>query len=72
MTNFDRSKINDAIYLKSFKEVKFDSYVMSRVKLEKNYKFAYAILGKNSFNKYDVELRMSMVHVLNNIRDLEV
>jgi hypothetical protein len=45
---------------------------MSQVKLEKNYKFAYAILAKNSFDKYDVELRMSMVHVLNNIRDLEI
>ncbi|MDR0826160.1 MAG: bifunctional oligoribonuclease/PAP phosphatase NrnA, partial [Mycoplasmataceae bacterium] len=71
-TNFNRQKINDAIYLKSLKEAKFDSYVMSRVNFLKEYKFAYAILAKNSFEKYDVELRMSMVHVLNNIRGLEV
>jgi phosphoesterase RecJ-like protein len=71
-TNFDRQKINDAIYLKSLKEAKFDSYVMRRVKFVNEYKFAYAILARNSFEKYNVELRMSMVHVLNNIRGLEV
>jgi phosphoesterase RecJ-like protein len=71
-TNFDRRKINDAIYLKNLKEAKFDSYVMSRVKFDKELKFAYAILAKNSFDKYGVELRMSMVHLLNNIRGLEI
>jgi phosphoesterase RecJ-like protein len=71
-TNFDRQKINDAIYLKSLKEARFDSYVMSRVVFLHEYKFAYAVLEKNSFEKYDIELRMSMVHVLNNIRGIEV
>jgi phosphoesterase RecJ-like protein len=71
-TNFDRQRLNDAIYLKSLKEAKFDSYVMRQVKFMKELKFAYAILAKNSFEKYDIELRMSMVHVLNNIRGLEI
>jgi phosphoesterase RecJ-like protein len=71
-TNFDRQKINDAIYLKTLKEAKFDSYVIRQVKFINEYKFAYAILARNSFEKYNVELRMSMVHVLNNIRGLEV
>lgn len=69
---FNRQRINDAIYLKSWVEARFDSYVMNRVKLVKNLKFAYVILAKNSFDKYHVELRMSMVHVLNNIKDLEI
>jgi phosphoesterase RecJ-like protein len=71
-TNFDRQRINDSIYLKTLKEAKFDSYVMHRVKLIKELKFAYAILAKNSFAKFQVELRMSMVHVLNNIEGLEI
>lgn len=71
-TNFERQRINDAIYLKTLKEAKFDSYVMHQVKFMKELKFAYAILAKNSFEKYDIELRMSMVHVLNNIKGLEI
>jgi phosphoesterase RecJ-like protein len=71
-TNFDRQRINDAIYLKSFREAKFDSYVMHQVKFFKELKFAYAILAKDSFEKFGIELRMSMVHVLNNIKGLEV
>lgn len=71
-TNFDRQRINDAIYLKTLKEAKFDSYVMNQVKFMKDLKFAYAILAKNSFEKYGIELRMSMVHVLNNIKGLEI
>jgi hypothetical protein len=72
VTNFDRQRINDVIYLKSLKEAKFDSYVMNRVKFMTDLKFAYAILAKNSFEKYDIKLRMSMVHVLNNIKGLEI
>ncbi|MDR3257887.1 MAG: bifunctional oligoribonuclease/PAP phosphatase NrnA [Mycoplasmataceae bacterium] len=71
-TSFDRQRINDAIYLKSLKEAKFDSYVMRQVKFFKELKFAYAILAKDSFEKYGIELRMSMVHVLNNIKGLEI
>jgi phosphoesterase RecJ-like protein len=72
LTNFDRQRINDAIYLKSLKEARFDSYVIRQVKVLPELKFAYAILNKNSFEKYDIELRMSMVHVLNNIKGLEI
>jgi len=71
-TNFDRQKINDAVYLRSLKEAEFDSYVISRFKYNKKYQFGYAVLGKKSFDKFDIELRMSMVHVFNNIRGLEV
>jgi phosphoesterase RecJ-like protein len=58
--------------LKNFKEVKFSSYVMNRVKFMPKYKFAYAILPKNCYDKFGITLRLSMVHVLNNIRGLEV
>lgn len=71
-TNFDRSKINDAIYLKTFKESQFSSYVMNKVHMLSRYKFAYAILPKNCYNRFGINLRLSMVHVLNNIKGLEV
>jgi hypothetical protein len=45
---------------------------MRQVKFFKELKFAYAILAKDSFEKYGIELRMSMVHVLNNIKGLEI
>lgn len=71
-TNFDRQHINDVLYLKTLKEAKFDSYVMSRVIFLHEYRFAYAVLEKKSFEKYDIELRLSMVHVLNNINGIDV
>jgi phosphoesterase RecJ-like protein len=71
-TNFNRAKINDAIYLKSFKEARFSSYVMNKVKFMPKYKFAYAVLPKNCYEHFGITLRLSMVHVLNNIKGLEV
>ena len=41
-------------------------------KLNKNFKFGYVVIPKNAFEKYDIDLRMSMVHVFNNINELEV
>jgi phosphoesterase RecJ-like protein len=71
-TGFERTKIHDAIYLKSLKEAKFSSYVMNRVKFMEKYKFAYAILPKNCYDRFGIKLRFSMVHVFNNIMNLEV
>lgn len=71
-TGFDREKVHNAIYLRSLKEVKFDSYIIERVLCDYNLGFAYAIIPKNAFNKFDIDLRMSYVHVLNNIQNLEV
>ncbi len=70
--NFDRSKLNNSLYLKSLKQSKFESYIMSLLKSYKNLKFGYAIIPKNAYDKYDIDLRMSMVHVFNNVKELEV
>ena len=70
--NFDRNEIYKSVYLKSFKQSRFESYVVSKIKLNKNFKFGYVIIPKNAFEKYDIDLRMSMVHVFNNINELEV
>ena len=43
---------------------------MTLLKFDKSLGFGYAILPKNIFNKYNIQLRMSMVHVFNNIEGL--
>ena len=70
--DFDRQKIHDAIYLKKIDEMLFNSYVLKHVKFDKDLGFAYAKIAKNAFDKYGVELRMSMVHVLNNIEGANI
>lgn len=71
-TNFDRQKIHDIIYLKDIKETKFNSYIIRKTKFNYRLGFAYAKIGKNSFDHYGIDLRISMVHVLNNIADMNI
>lgn len=71
-TDFDRQKIHDAIYLKKLDEMMFDSYVLKHVKFDKDLGFAYTKIKKNAFDKFGVELRMSMVHVLNNVEGANI
>jgi phosphoesterase RecJ-like protein len=70
--DFNKNKLYDIIYLKTLKEAKFDSYIMSLVKFDSNSSFAYAVIPKNAFKKFDIGLRMSMVHVLNNIKNIQI
>ncbi len=69
---FDRDIIYKSVYLKSLKQSKFESYVVSRIQINKDLKFGYAVIPRNTFNKFDIDLRLSMVHVFNNISELEV
>ena len=69
---FNRQRLNDAVYLKSSVQTKFEYYVHSLFKHDHNLKFGYAIIPKNAYDKYNVELRLSMVHVFNNIKNLDV
>ncbi len=69
---FDRDTLYRSIYLKSLKQSKFESYIVSRIQINKDLKFGYAIIPRNAFDKFDIDLRISMVHVFNNIRELEV
>ncbi len=69
---FDRQKLNDIIYLKSFKQATFEHYVFGLFKYDKNLRFGYAIIPKNAYEKFDVELRLSMVHVFNGLTNLDI
>ena len=71
-TGFNRQRLNDAVYLKSSIQTKFEYYVHSLLKHNQELKFGYAIIPKNAYNKYQVELRLSMVHVFSNIKNLDV
>ncbi len=71
-TGFNRQRINDVLYIHKFKEIKFNSYVISKTTLLKRHKFAYAVLGKKSFDRFGIDVRMSMVQMLNNIEGVEV
>ena len=70
--DFNRQRLNDAVYLKTSTQTKFEYYVHSLFKHDHDLKFGYAIIPKNAYDKYNVELRLSMVHVFNNIKNLEV
>lgn len=69
---FDRQKLNDVIYLKSIKQANFEHYVFNRFKYDEDLKFGYAVIPKDAYDKFDVELRLSMVHVFNGLINLEV
>lgn len=68
----NRQRINDVLYIHKYKELKFNVYVISKINFMKKQKFAYAVLGKKSFDKYGIDVRMSMVQLLNNIEGVEV
>ncbi len=68
----NRQRINDVLYIHKYKELKFNAYVISKINFMKKQKFAYAVLGKKSFDKYGIDVRMSMVQLLNNIEGVEV
>ena len=69
---FNRQRLNDAVYLKSSVQTKFEYYVLSLLKHDHDLRFGYAVIPKNAYDKFNVELRLSMVHVFSNIKDLDV
>ena len=69
---FNLKKLMEIIYSKSIKQLGFESQIIKRLHFFEKIKFAYAIIPKNLFNKYDIHLRTSMVHIFNNISELEV
>lgn len=68
----NRQKVHDAIYLKDIDRIKFSSYVLKKAHFDTQLGMAWAKLGKNSFDRYGVKLRMSMVHVLGNIKNMNI
>lgn len=68
----NRQKIHDAIYLKEVNQIKFNSYVLKKAHFDKQLGLAWAKLGKNSFDRYGIKLRLSMVHALGNIKGIKI
>ncbi len=68
----NRQKVHDAIYLKDIDRVKFSAYVLKKAHFDTDLGMAWAKLGKNSFDRYGVKLRMSMVHILSNIKNMNI
>lgn len=68
----NRQKVHDAVYLKDIDQMRFSSYILKRAHFDREVGMAWAKLGKNSFDHYGVKLRMSMVHVLNNIKGINI
>lgn len=68
----NRQKVHDAIYLKDIDQMRFSTYILRKAHFDKSVGMAWAKLGKNSFDRYGVKLRMSMVHVLGNIKNINI
>lgn len=68
----NREKVHNAIYLKNVDELQFRAYILKRAHFNTDLGFAWAKIGKNSFDRYGVKLRLSMVHVLGNIRKMKI
>jgi len=68
----NREKVHNAIYLKEADQLLFRSYILRRAHIDTDLGIAWAKLGKNSFKRYGVELRLSMVHTLANIRGVRI
>lgn len=69
---FDRQKLNDIVYLKSIKQASFEYFVFNLFKYNPELRFGYSIIPKNSYEKFGIDLRLSMVSVFNNIQNLDV
>ena len=69
---FEFKKLYNVLYQKNLPEVMFESYILSKAKFLPKYNFCYVLLPKNSFNKFGVELRMSMVQLLSNIKGYKI
>ncbi len=70
LTGFNREEVHTAVYSKSKKQLLFDSDITKRIKIVG--RVAYAILPKNIFKKHGIKIQHSMVHLLSNIKDIDV
>lgn len=68
----DREKVHNAVYLKDVDELLFRSYILKHAHFDEKLGYAWCKIPKDSFNHFGVELRMSMVHVLANIKRIKI
>ncbi|MGL4647501.1 MAG: DHH family phosphoesterase [Mycoplasmoidaceae bacterium] len=69
-TGFNRAIIHNAVYTKDKRELMFSSYVIRKTKIEDM--VAYAIIPKGAHEKFGIKVQYSMVHVLNDIKDVMI
>lgn len=69
-TGFNRKIVHESIYNKSKKELLFSSYVIRKACIENG--IAYALIPRYAHKKYNIELQYSMVHILSNIKDINI
>ncbi len=70
MTGFNREEVHSAVYSKSKKQILFSSDIQKRIKIKNG--IAWAILPKNIFRKYQIQIQHSMVHLLSNIKGVDI
>ncbi len=69
-TGFNRSIIHDSVYTKDKKELMFSSFLIKKTKIEDM--VAYALIPRGSHKKYGINIQLSMVHILNDIKGVMV
>ncbi|WP_036448908.1 DHH family phosphoesterase [Mycoplasmoides pirum] len=70
-TGFNRSEIHDIVYNKSISEHKYYFYTLNHAKVTPN-GLAYVLLPKNSHKRFGISYPMTMVHALNNIKNVYI
>nr|WP_033160166.1 bifunctional oligoribonuclease/PAP phosphatase NrnA [Mycoplasmoides alvi] len=70
-TGFNRMVIHDAIYNKPIFEHHYHFYTLKHAKLTPN-GLAYVLLPKNSHRRFGISYPVTMVHALNNIKDVKI
>lgn len=70
LTGFNREEVHSAVYSKTRKQILFNSAIAKKIKIQG--RIAYAILPKGIFRKFGIEIQHSMVHVLSNIKDIDI
>lgn len=68
----DRPKIHNIIYQKSINYALFSAKILNMAKFNIKLGFAWVKIPKNLFTKYKIVGRMSMVHVLSNLKGIKV
>jgi hypothetical protein len=68
---FDRDKIHNQLYLTNLNVVRFSNYLFSLAKFIGN-KIAYIIVPTESFKRFNIVNKNSIIHVLSNIKELKI
>jgi phosphoesterase RecJ-like protein len=68
---FDITEVNNSIFLRPYNDAKFSSYLLSISKINSN-GFAYFVIPKNAFEKFNIKSANSFVNVLGGIKEVKI